>query len=292
MYSKPVGVQAALLPGQVREVLGRDRRHPGVVALPRLGHAAAGPARCPRGTGSATRSPSASPPARAGGTGTTTRCCTSAARRSAGSSSPSARSSRLASSSLRSGMSSPRSRCQSTTASLSVRSHVVPGQDGVGRQLDVRRRPLGDPRRRRRGPSRPCRRSSRAGSGARTRGTASGRTSRPWPGSGRGSRSCGCVSSTWYCSTNASSASFQLTGSRNGVPPLGAHRLELPRVHDRGERLDAVPQRWRARVEVDPGAAAPQSRTAPARGRCRRAAGCARRTSAAAGRRCSCRRVP
>ena len=41
------------------------------------------------------------------------------------------------------------------------------------------------------------------------------------------------------------------------VPPLGAQRLHLPRVEDRGERLDALPQRRRVVVEVDPRAPAP-----------------------------------
>ena len=41
------------------------------------------------------------------------------------------------------------------------------------------------------------------------------------------------------------------------VPPLGAQRLDFPRVEDRGERFDALPQRRRVVVEVDPCAAAP-----------------------------------
>ncbi len=38
----------------------------------------------------------------------------------------------------------------------------------------------------------------------------------PWPGEYLmpGMTSCGCASTTWYCSMKASSASFQLTGSR------------------------------------------------------------------------------
>ena len=44
-------VQAPLLPGQVREVLGGDRRPPGVVVLPRLGRRGLRPARCPPGSG-------------------------------------------------------------------------------------------------------------------------------------------------------------------------------------------------------------------------------------------------
>ena len=42
-----------------------------------------------------------------------------------------------------------------------------------------------------------------------------------------------------------------------GVPPLGPQRLHLPGVEDGGERLDALPQRRRVVVEVDPGAPAP-----------------------------------
>ncbi len=56
----------------------------------------------------------------------------------------------------------------------------------------------------------------------------------------------------------AAVASFQFTGSRHDLPPLGAQRLHLPGVVDRGERLKAVAQRRRAVVEVDPRAAAPQ----------------------------------
>ena len=41
------------------------------------------------------------------------------------------------------------------------------------------------------------------------------------------------------------------------VPPLGPQRLDLPRVEDGGERLDALPQRRRVVVEVDPRAPAP-----------------------------------
>ena len=42
------------------------------------------------------------------------------------------------------------------------------------------------------------------------------------------------------------------------VPPLGPQRLHLPRVEDRGVRLDALPQRRRVDVEVDPRAPAPR----------------------------------
>ena len=42
-----------------------------------------------------------------------------------------------------------------------------------------------------------------------------------------------------------------------GVPPLGAQRLDLPPVEDRGGRLEALAQRRRLRIEVDPRAAAP-----------------------------------
>ena len=42
------------------------------------------------------------------------------------------------------------------------------------------------------------------------------------------------------------------------VPPLGAQRLDLPRVEDGRARLDALPQRRRVVVEVDPRAAAPR----------------------------------
>src|SRR6201999_798775 len=41
------------------------------------------------------------------------------------------------------------------------------------------------------------------------------------------------------------------------LPPLDAQRLDLPRVVDRGERLEAVTQRRSVVVEVDPRAAAP-----------------------------------
>jgi hypothetical protein len=42
-----------------------------------------------------------------------------------------------------------------------------------------------------------------------------------------------------------------------GVPPLGPQRRHLPRVEDRGERLDALPQRRGVVVQVDPGAPTP-----------------------------------
>ena len=48
------------------------------------------------------------------------------------------------------------------------------------------------------------------------------------------------------------------------VPPLGAQRLHLPGVEDGGERLEALAQRRRVVVEVDPRAPAPRPRTAPA----------------------------
>ena len=54
------------------------------------------------------------------------------------------------------------------------------------------------------------------------------------------------------------------------LPPLGAQRSDLPFVVLGGERLDAVAQRRRAVVEVDPRAAAPQLAAGPARGRDRR----------------------
>ena len=47
-------------------------------------------------------------------------------------------------------------------------------------------------------------------------------------------------------------------GEPGGVPPLGAHRLDLPGVEDRGDRLEALPQRRGVLVEVDPRAAAPR----------------------------------
>ena len=79
-------------------------------------------------------------------------------------------------------------------------------------------------------------------------------------------------------------------GQAARVPPLGAQRLDLPRVEDRGGGLDALAQRRRVVVEVDPRAAAPRLAAHRGRGRCRRAPGCARRRSCAAGRGCSCRR--
>ncbi len=42
------------------------------------------------------------------------------------------------------------------------------------------------------------------------------------------------------------------------VPPLGAQRLDLPRVEDGGGRFDALPQRRGVVVEVDPRAPAPR----------------------------------
>ena len=47
-------------------------------------------------------------------------------------------------------------------------------------------------------------------------------------------------------------------GEPERVPPLGPHRLHLPRVEDGGGRLDALAQRRRVVVEVDPGAPAPR----------------------------------
>ncbi len=49
-----------------------------------------------------------------------------------------------------------------------------------------------------------------------------------------------------------------------GVPPLRLQRLHLPGVEDGGERLDALPQRRGTGIEVDPGAPAPH--LAPHRG--------------------------
>ncbi len=45
------------------------------------------------------------------------------------------------------------------------------------------------------------------------------------------------------------------------VPPLGAQRLDLPRVEDRRGRLDALAQRRRVGVEVDPRTPAPHLTT-------------------------------
>ena len=74
-----------------------------------------------------------------------------------------------------------------------------------------------------------------------------------------GITSCGCASTTWYCSWNACWASFQFTGSRHGVPPLGAQRLDLPRVEDAWRRARCTARSGGALgVEVDPRAAAPR----------------------------------
>ena len=72
-----------------------------------------------------------------------------------------------------------------------------------------------------------------------------------------GMTSCGCVSTTWYCSWNACCGELPVHREPAGVPPLGPQRLDLPRVEDGGDRLDALPQRRRVVVEVDPRAPAP-----------------------------------
>ena len=89
----------------------------------------------------------------------------------------------------------------------------------------------------------------------RTRGSAG-----PPPRGGNlpGMTSWGWVSMTWYCSMNASWASFQFTGQAACVPPLGPHRLDLPGIEDGGERLDALAQGRGVVVEVDPCTPAPR----------------------------------
>ena len=72
--------------------------------------------------------------------------------------------------------------------------------------------------------------------------------------------SWGWVSITWYCSMNASWASFQLTGSRQAYHHSARMRLHLPCVEDGGEGLDALPERRRVVVEVDPCAPSPRRR--------------------------------
>ena len=98
-----------------------------------------------------------------------------------------------------------------------VVERALPGRHRQRRRRRAARCRAGPRRcaRRSRAPSRPCRRSSRAGSGSPRRRTAAGRTRRRRAaGTARGCTSSGCVSITWYCSTNASCASFQFTGSR------------------------------------------------------------------------------
>src|SRR5207302_2754714 len=46
-------------------------------------------------------------------------------------------------------------------------------------------------------------------------------------------------------------------GQSRRVPPLGPHRLDLPRFHGGGEGLDAFKERRRTGIEVDPRAPAP-----------------------------------
>ena len=72
-----------------------------------------------------------------------------------------------------------------------------------------------------------------------------------------GMPSCGCVSSTWYCSTNASSASFQFTGSRHAYhhSARSDSTFQASRMVATGSMHCA--QRRGVVVEVDPGAAAP-----------------------------------
>ena len=73
----------------------------------------------------------------------------------------------------------------------------------------------------------------------------------------RGCASCGCVSSTWYCSMNASSASFQFTGRRNAYhhSVRSDSTFHASRIVANGSMHCA--QRRRVVVEVDPRAAAP-----------------------------------
>ena len=56
---------------------------------------------------------------------------------------------------------------------------------------------------------------------------------------------------------NASLGELPVHGEAAGVPPLGPQRLDLPRVEDGGDRLEALPQRRGVDVEVDPRAPAP-----------------------------------
>ena len=111
-------------------------------------------------------------------------------------------------------MSAPRSRCQRTTASLSVRFHVAIASVGSAGSSMSRR-----PSATRTSfactiPSMPSLIARRywisASMNARGSNGAPGRSEYRIPGM----TSCGCVSTTWYISTNASIASFQFTGRR------------------------------------------------------------------------------
>ena len=87
-----------------------------------------------------------------------------------------------------------------------------------------------------------------------------------------GMTSCGCVCTTWYCSTNASSASFQFTGRRHAY-----HHSVRSDSTFHASRIVAAgsmhsPQRRGVVVEVDPRAAAPHLAPHRRRGRCRPAA--------------------
>ena len=187
-------------------------------------------------------------------------------------------------------MSLPAARCQSTTASLSVRYQVDIACVGVVGQLDVAQA-LGDAH---------VVGVDHAGHALahraqvldlRRRRTPRDRTSRPGaPYRMPGMTSCGCASTTWYCSWNACSASFQFTGRRQAYHHSVRSDSTFHASRIDGGRLDALAQRRRVVVEVDPRAAAPHLAPHRASGRCRRARGCARRTSCAAGCGCSRRR--
>ena len=111
--------------------------------------------------------------------------------------------------------------------------------------------------RRGRGPCRPCPRSSCGGSAARRRPSARGSKSVPGAAMRPGMRSCGWVSSTWYCSTNASCASFQFTGRRQAYhhSARSDSTFQASRIVAAGSMLSRSGEG--VVVEVDPGAAAP-----------------------------------
>ena len=78
--------------------------------------------------------------------------------------------------------------------------------------------------------------------------------------------SWGWVSTTWYCSMNASSASFQFTGRRQAYHHSARidSTFQASRMVANGSMHCA--QRRGVVVEVDPGAPAPHLGTAPASG--------------------------
>ena len=73
-----------------------------------------------------------------------------------------------------------------------------------------------------------------------------------------GITSCGCASTTWYCSWNACWASFQFTGSRHAYH----HSVRSDSTFHASRMVAAgsmhCAQRRGAVVEVDPGAPAPR----------------------------------